>query len=133
MRKRNRKEKKLKGMEVKFLTKRIKITKKVRFQNMFSPFYGLDRTAAYQVGGRCGCGVYLVVEDQTFWKMVENHLDNYYYFGRIYEREMISKISELKKIGCYKGVRFSQGLPVNGQRTHTNGRTMKRIYGKKKG
>lgn len=131
MRKKNKKEKVLKNVEVKFLTKRIKVTRKVKLQNMFSYFYGLDRSTAYQVAGRCGCNLYLVMEDQNFWKMVENHLDRYYYFGRIYERDMLSKISELKKMGCYKGVRFMQGLPVNGQRTHTNGRTMKRLYGGK--
>jgi small subunit ribosomal protein S13 len=37
-------------------------------------------------------------------------------------------IEEHLKIGTYKGFRFSQGLPVNGQRTHSNGKTPKRLF-----
>lgn len=131
MRKKNKEKISIKGGEVKFLTKRIKMTEKIRFQNMFFFFYGIDQTTAYQLSGLFGCNVYLRIEDQAFWKEVESFLDKYYYFGRIYQKEMLGKVSELKKIGCYKGIRFLQGLPVNGQRTHTNGKTMKRLYGKK--
>jgi small subunit ribosomal protein S13 len=42
----------------------------------------------------------------------------------------------LMDLGCYRGVRHRKGLPVNGQRTHTNARTRKgprvAIAGKKK-
>jgi small subunit ribosomal protein S13 len=127
MRRKNKKTYKYLG-EVKFLTKRIKVT---RFQNFFVFFYGLGSSTADQISGRFGCNLYFIEKEQTFWKKVESYLDSYYYFGRPYEKEMKSKVLELQKIGCYKGIRFSQGLPVNGQRTHTNGRTMKRIYGKK--
>jgi small subunit ribosomal protein S13 len=45
-------------------------------------------------------------------------------------------IKQLIDIGCYKGVRHRKGLPVHGQRTHTNARTRKgkrvAIAGKKK-
>lgn len=45
-------------------------------------------------------------------------------------------IKQLMDIGCYKGIRHRKGLPVHGQRTHTNARTRKgkrvSIAGKKK-
>jgi small subunit ribosomal protein S13 len=46
-------------------------------------------------------------------------------------------IKRLMEIGCYRGVRHRKGLPVNGQRTHTNARTRKgprkgAVAGKKK-
>ncbi len=40
-------------------------------------------------------------------------------------REVLSNIKRLMSIGCYRGVRHRKGLPVRGQRTHTNARTRK--------
>jgi small subunit ribosomal protein S13 len=51
-------------------------------------------------------------------------------------REIAMNIKRLMDLGCYRGVRHRKGLPVNGQRTHTNARTRKgprvAIAGKKK-
>jgi small subunit ribosomal protein S13 len=51
-------------------------------------------------------------------------------------REVAMNIKRLMDLGCYRGVRHRKGLPVNGQRTHTNARTRKgprvAIAGKKK-
>jgi small subunit ribosomal protein S13 len=40
-------------------------------------------------------------------------------------REVASNIKRLMDIGCYRGFRHRKGLPVHGQRTHTNARTRK--------
>ena len=51
-------------------------------------------------------------------------------------REVQSNIKRLMDLGCYRGLRHRKGLPVRGQRTHTNARTRKgpakTIAGKKK-
>ena len=51
-------------------------------------------------------------------------------------REVSQNIKRLMEIGCYRGLRHRKGLPVHGQRTHTNARTRKgprkQIGGKKK-
>jgi small subunit ribosomal protein S13 len=50
-------------------------------------------------------------------------------------REIAMNIKRLKDIGCYRGLRHRKGLPVRGQRTHTNARTRKgprRTVGRKK-
>lgn len=51
-------------------------------------------------------------------------------------REVSQNIKRLMEIGCYRGLRHRRGLPVHGQRTHTNARTRKgpkrQIGGKKK-
>jgi small subunit ribosomal protein S13 len=51
-------------------------------------------------------------------------------------REVITNIKRLMDLGCYRGLRHRKGLPVHGQRTHTNARTRKGpakpIAGKKK-
>lgn len=52
------------------------------------------------------------------------------------KREVTDNIKRLIEIGCYRGLRHRKGLPVRGQRTHTNARTRKGpsrpIAGKKK-
>ena len=40
-------------------------------------------------------------------------------------REVSMNIKRLMDLGCYRGLRHRRGLPVNGQRTHTNSRTRK--------
>ena len=40
-------------------------------------------------------------------------------------REIALNIKRLKDLGCYRGIRHRRGLPVRGQRTHTNARTRK--------
>ena len=51
-------------------------------------------------------------------------------------REKAMNIKRLMDLGCYRGLRHRKGLPVHGQRTHTNARTRKgparAIAGKKK-
>jgi len=51
-------------------------------------------------------------------------------------REVAMSIKRLMDLGCYRGLRHRKGLPVRGQRTHTNARTRKgprvAIAGKKK-
>ena len=51
-------------------------------------------------------------------------------------RETSMNIKRLMDLGCYRGLRHRRGLPVRGQRTHTNARTRKgpakSIAGKKK-
>ena len=51
-------------------------------------------------------------------------------------REISMNIKRLMDLGCYRGLRHRRGLPVRGQRTHTNARTRKgpakAIAGKKK-
>jgi small subunit ribosomal protein S13 len=40
-------------------------------------------------------------------------------------REVQQSIKRLMDLGCYRGIRHRRGLPVRGQRTHTNARTRK--------
>ena len=51
-------------------------------------------------------------------------------------RDVAMNIKRLMDLGCYRGLRHRKGLPVHGQRTHTNARTRKgpkkTVAGKKK-
>ena len=63
-------------------------------------------------------------------------LDREYTVEGPLKRQTQQNIARLRDIGCYRGLRHRRGLPVRGQRTHTNARTRKGparpIAGKKK-
>lgn len=54
-----------------------------------------------------------------------NVLQNDYKVEGDLRREVTANIKRLMDINCYRGQRHKRGLPVNGQRTHTNARTRK--------
>ncbi len=55
---------------------------------------------------------------------IRSALDEYTVEGDL-RREIALNIKRLKDLGCYRGIRHRRGLPVRGQRTHTNARTRK--------
>lgn len=55
---------------------------------------------------------------------IRSALDSYTVEGDL-RKEVGLNIKRLKDIGCYRGIRHRKGLPVRGQRTHTNARTRK--------
>jgi len=67
---------------------------------------------------------------------IREHIDANHHVEGDLRREIGMNIKRLMDLGCYKGLRHRKGLPVHGQRTHTNARTRKgpakAIAGKKK-
>lgn len=58
-------------------------------------------------------------------KVIRDLLDAEYKVEGDLRREIQMNIKRLMDLGCYRGLRHRRGLPVNGQRTHTNARTRK--------
>ena len=58
-------------------------------------------------------------------KEVRKELEQSYKVEGDLRREISMNIKRLMDIGCYRGLRHRKGLPVHGQRTHTNARTRK--------
>jgi small subunit ribosomal protein S13 len=58
-------------------------------------------------------------------KAIRDLLDAEYKVEGDLRREVQLNIKRLMDLGCYRGLRHRRGLPVNGQRTHTNSRTRK--------
>ena len=52
-------------------------------------------------------------------------IDNDYIVESDLRRQVVANIKRLKEIKCYRGLRHIKGLPVNGQRTKTNNRTIR--------
>lgn len=67
---------------------------------------------------------------------IREYIDNNKMVEGDLRREKSMNIKRLMDLGCYRGIRHRRGLPVRGQRTHTNARTRKgpakAIAGKKK-
>ncbi|MEM9783145.1 MAG: 30S ribosomal protein S13 [Pseudomonadota bacterium] len=67
---------------------------------------------------------------------IREHIDQNVQVEGDLRRETAVNIKRLMDLGCYRGLRHRRGLPVRGQRTHTNARTRKGpakpIAGKKK-
>ena len=67
---------------------------------------------------------------------IREAIDREYLVEGDLRREVAMNIKRLMDLGCYRGLRHRRGLPVHGQRTHTNARTRKgpakAIAGKKK-
>ena len=56
---------------------------------------------------------------------IQHELNNSYKIEGELRKEVMMNIKRLQDIGCYRGLRHKRGLPVRGQRTHTNARTRK--------
>lgn len=89
--------------------------------------YGVGRTRATKAveatGIKTGTRVRDLTEDEVI-KLREFVEENYKIEGDL-RREVSQNIKRLMEIGCYRGLRHRQGLPVRGQRTHTNARSRK--------
>jgi small subunit ribosomal protein S13 len=62
---------------------------------------------------------------ETEIKKIREFLEAEYKVEGDLRREVQMNVKRLMDLGCYRGLRHRRGLPVNGQRTHTNARTRK--------
>ena len=100
--------------------------------------YGIGPTNAAQIIERVGIDparrVNQLTEDEII--RIRDTIDRDWTVEGDLRREVAMNIKRLMDLGCYKGLRHRKGLPVHGQRTHTNARTRKGpakpIAGKKK-
>ena len=100
--------------------------------------YGIGLTTSKQILAETGIDPNTRVKDLTedeFSKLRDYIQENLTVEGDLH-REVSTNVKRLMEIGCYRGLRHRKGLPVRGQRTHTNARTRKgprkQIGGKKK-
>ncbi len=100
--------------------------------------YGIGRTTAQQVCAATDIDPVTRVRDLTDDEVakIRAFLDSDLQVEGDRRREVSQDIKRKMEIGCYQGLRHRRGLPVRGQRTHTNARTRKgpkkTVAGKKK-
>jgi small subunit ribosomal protein S13 len=100
--------------------------------------YGLGRSKAAEICEEARVDAGTRVRDLTDEEVVRirDWIGSNYRVEGDLRREVNQNIKRKVEIGCYQGLRHRRGLPVNGQRTHTNARTRKgpkkTVAGKKK-
>jgi len=100
--------------------------------------HGIGNTKAGEIITKAGIPAEKRVSELTDAEVIQIReiIDGDYFVEGDLRREVAMNIKRLMDLGCYRGLRHRRGLPVRGQRTHTNARTRKgpakAIAGKKK-
>jgi small subunit ribosomal protein S13 len=116
----------------------VDIPREKRLEISLTYIYGIGRTTSQKVCGATGIDVNTRVRDLTEEEVVRlrTWIDANLKVEGDLRRDVAQDIKRKMEIGSYQGIRHRRGLPVRGQRTHTNARTRKgpkkTVAGKKK-
>ncbi|HXN86438.1 MAG TPA: 30S ribosomal protein S13 [Candidatus Binataceae bacterium] len=105
----------------------IELPKNKRMDIALTYIYGIGRTAATRILAEAKVDSARKTDDLTAEEQVRirGAIDNGYKVEGDLRRDFQQSIKRLMDLGCYRGLRHRKGLPVRGQRTHTNARTRK--------
>ena len=89
--------------------------------------HGIGRTKAKDICVKVGIPDERRVAELTDQEVIRirEGIDQDYMVEGDLRREVAMNIKRLMDLGCYRGIRHRKGLPLRGQRTHTNARTRK--------
>lgn len=117
----------------------VELPRNKRIDIALTYVYGIGRTTALKICDAAGVDWTKNIDnlDDNELNTVRRELETNYKVEGDLRREVTGNIKRLMDIGCYRGLRHRRGLPVHGQRTHTNARTRKgprraAVGGKKK-
>ena len=116
----------------------VNIPTNKRVEIALTYIHGIGPAKAKEITGKLGIEPARRVQDLTDQEVLQirETIDAGYSVEGDLRREVAMNIKRLMDLACYRGLRHRKGLPVRGQRTHTNARTRKGkakpIAGKKK-
>ena len=116
----------------------VDLPREKRLEIALTYIYGIGRTRADEILKATGISPDLRVKDLTDEQLVplRDYIEANFKIEGDLRREVQADIRRKVEIGSYQGIRHRRGLPVHGQRTHTNARTRKgpkkTVAGKKK-
>jgi small subunit ribosomal protein S13 len=116
----------------------VDLPKNKRMEVALTYIYGIGQTKAKQILKDAGVNLDTRTDELADSEIsaIRNIIDKEHKVEGDLRRDISMSIKRLMDIGAYRGLRHRRGLPVRGQRTHTNGRTRKgprrAIAGKKK-
>ena len=116
----------------------VDIPREKRLETSLTYIFGVGRTTANQVCAAVTIDPSTRVRDLTDEEVarLRTYIDQNLKVEGDLRRDVAQDITRKMEISCYQGIRHRRGLPVHGQRTHTNARTRKgpkkTVAGKKK-
>jgi small subunit ribosomal protein S13 len=116
----------------------VDLPKNKRMEVALTYIYGIGQTKSKQILKNADVSPDTKTDDLADSEIsaIRNIIDKDHRVEGDLRRDVSMSIKRLMDIGAYRGLRHRKGLPVRGQRTHTNGRTRKgprrAIAGKKK-
>jgi small subunit ribosomal protein S13 len=116
----------------------VNIPTNKRVEVALTYIHGIGQTKAREICGKVGIPAERRVAQLSESEVIQirEAIDRDYTVEGDLRRSVAMNIKRLMDLGCYRGLRHRRGLPVRGQRTHTNARTRKgpakAIAGKKK-
>lgn len=105
----------------------VDLPRNKRMEIALTYIYGIGRTAARRIltEASIDLGKNSDELDDNDVNAIRKVIDDNFKVEGDLRREVAMNIKRYMDLGCYKGLRHRRGLPVNGQRTHTNARTRK--------
>jgi small subunit ribosomal protein S13 len=116
----------------------VDLPRNKRMEVALTYIYGLGRSSAQKILTEAGVDWNIKSDDLTEGQItsLRKIIDEQYKVEGDLRRDLSMNIKRLMDLGTYRGLRHRKGLPVRGQRTHTNARTRKgprrAVMGKKK-
>ncbi len=116
----------------------VDIPREKRLEISLTYIYGIGLTSSQRICDSTGVSRDTRVRDLTDEEVTQlrTYIDANFAVEGDLRRDVSQDIKRKMEIGCYQGIRHRKGLPVHGQRTHTNARTRKgpkkTVAGKKK-
>ena len=105
----------------------VELPRNKRIEIALTYIYGIGRTSAVNILKKASVDPMRKTDDLTADEQVRirQTIDADYKVEGDLRREFQQAVKRLMDLGCYRGIRHRRGLPVRGQRTHTNARTRK--------
>ena len=105
----------------------IDLPRNKRIEIALTYIYGIGRTNATKILEEAGVdgGTKTSELNDAQITAIRQVIDTHHKVEGDLRREISMSIKRLMDLGCYRGLRHRRGLPVRGQRTHTNSRTRK--------
>jgi small subunit ribosomal protein S13 len=116
----------------------VDLPREKRVEIALTYIFGVGRTRSQEMLAATGINPNVRVKDlpESDLVMLRDYIEGNFKIEGDLRREIAADIRRKVEIQCYQGIRHRRGLPVRGQRTHTNARTRKgprvAIAGKKK-
>ncbi len=116
----------------------VDLPRNKRIEIALTYIYGIGLTTSKKILADTGINPDTRSDDLTEEELVKlrDYIQENLHVEGDLRRDVQQNVKRLMEIGCYRGLRHRRGLPVRGQRTHTNARTRKgprkQIGGKKK-